>query len=1053
MRNFVLFLLSLFVLAQTPVAVAQKTAAFRDVEFTYRTALELYSKQKYSMAAKHFEDVMDQTKAQSGEMYINAKYHVAICHLYLFRKDAERLLLDFLRDHPQASQCRTIHFLLAKHYYQQKRYSKAAEYYAKVDKFALNETQLAEYYFKSGHTQFQLGNKQEALVAFNEIRNTENTYQKPATYYYAHISYEDKKYQAALENFLKLEKDPGYDAIVPYYITQIYYYQGEYAKAIEYGKPLLDSVVPKREAELNLILGSSYYNLKKYTEAFPYLDKYATTGAPGREESYRIAYCAMETKQYSKAITWFNKCVNTDDELCQVAWYHIGNTYLNMNKKEESRNAFNRCMKLDFNKTLKEDAHYNYAKLSYELGFNPYHDAISIVKTYIDKYPETPKADELKNYLVHMFVAGKNYESAYTTLSDIKNKGEQLQRAFQLVAFNLGTDYFYKSEYVKSEKYFGEVKKYPIEKLLNAESKYWVGEIHYNQKEWDLAIEGYRRFIEEPGSINSKYYNRAQYNLGYCYMQKGYLSGNNVRRSMDTGDDAAKEHYTQSLVHFRSFVDAKNEKDIARLNDAYLRIGDIYYIRMDNATALTYYDKAYASGGTGRDYALFQKAMCAGFNNQRNDKISMLKTLLEDYKQSKYIVDSKFEIAESYRVLEDRSNALTYYNKVIKDHPDNFMKVKRSRYEIALIHYRNKDYALSEKAYKAILNDYTTSADIDEALNGLKPVYSDQGRIDEWVALVKQYNKFDANRDKADSSYYETAEDYYFKKNYTKAVELLSGYLEQFKPARFELNAYYYLAVSFENLGKLEDAALNYEKVVAYSENAYTGTAIRKLANYYWNAKDYQKAIVYYGKIEQRSTDEAQLLEARLALLRAHVALKQNSEVVNYARKVIDAKNAKDDDKAEAYYYRANIAFESQNMNDAVTDYKMVEKLTQKEWKAEAAYKQCLIKYQKAEYTQTEKDLFVFFKQKPTYNYWLAKGFILLGNNYAQLGDTAQAKATMQSVIDKYNNATDGIIDEAKAELNKMIEAENRQQEQRKMQINTEGNLENQPQGEKEGDN
>lgn len=1017
-------------------ATAQRTAAYRDIELTYRTALDLFAKQKYSAAAKHFEEVAATQKNNGGEMVINSAYHVALCHLYLFRKDAEQLLLVFLRDHPQAAQCKTIYFLLGKHYYQQKRYQKAIDYYKQVDKFDLTENQLAEYYFKWGHSNFQLGKKQEAATAFNEIKNTENTYQKPAIYYYAHISYEDKKFQAALENFLKLEKEEGYSAIVPYYITQIYYFQNDYQKTVDYGVPLLDSVVPKREAEMNLIIGSSYYNLKKYDQAFPYLEKYSSLGAPGREESYRIGFCALETKQYSKAISWFNKCVNENDELAQTAWYHMANAYLRSNKKEEARQTFSRCMKVDVNPSIQEDAHYNYVKLNYELSFNPYHDAIESVKTYFIKYPESKRTEELKTYLVSMFLAGKNYESAYSTLSELKNKDLGLQRSFQLVTFNLGTDYFYKAEYEKAKKYFGEVKKYPIDKELNSESYYWVGESNYVTSNWDDAIQSYNRFLEEPGAINSTYYTRAQYALGYCYMQKGYLSSVNEMRSSGASSNVAKELYAQSLVHFRTFVDNKKEPDNLRLNDAYLRIGDIYYIRADNASALTYYDKAYASGMSGsKDYALYQKAMCAGFTNQKEEKISLMKNLLSTYKQSKYIGDAKFEIAETYRVMENKSAAMEYYKKVISEHPDNFLKVKRSRFEIALIHYRNKDYDLSIKAYKEILKDYPNADDIEEALKKLQPVYADQGKIDDWIALMKQYNKFDKNKEKADSLYFEKAEDLYIGKNYAKAIESFTSYLEQFVPARFELQATYYIAESYEMTTNFEKAAEAYEKVAAMPTNVYTKYAVKKLAYYYASKKDWAKAIDFEHRIETTTTDEAELLNSYLIQMRGHYQLKNNSALFIYAKKVIDTKNAKDDEKAEAYYYRAKFSFEQGNYVDAANDFKEVEKLTTKEWKAESAYTRCLIKYNNAEYTTVEKDLFAFFKQKPTYIYWNAKGFILLADNYLQLGDTAQAKATFKSIIDGYKKTDDEIISTATEKLNALTQREKQKTEEKKQQV------------------
>ena len=38
----------------------------------------------------------------------------------------------------------------------------------------------------------------------------------------------------------------------------------------------------------------------------------------------------------------------------------------------------------------------------------------------------------------------------------------------------------------------------------------------------------------------------------------------------------------------------------------------------------------------------------------------------------------------------------------------------------------------------------------------------------------------------------------------------------------------------------------------------------------------------------------------------------------------------------------------------------------------------------------------------PSYDYWIAKGFILLGDNYLAQRDTFQAKETYKSIVDNY---------------------------------------------------
>ena len=52
--------------------------------------------------------------------------------------------------------------------------------------------------------------------------------------------------------------------------------------------------------------------------------------------------------------------------------------------------------------------------------------------------------------------------------------------------------------------------------------------------------------------------------------------------------------------------------------------------------------------------------------------------------------------------------------------------------------------------------------------------------------------------------------------------------------------------------------------------------------------------------------------------------------------------------------------------------------------------------------------------------YWQAKCFILLGDIMRDRGNTFQARATYQSIVDGYSVADDGIIDEVKSRINSL---------------------------------
>jgi len=83
--------------------------------------------------------------------------------------------------------------------------------------------------------------------------------------------------------------------------------------------------------------------------------------------------------------------------------------------------------------------------------------------------------------------------------------------------------------------------------------------------------------------------------------------------------------------------------------------------------------------------------------------------------------------------------------------------------------------------------------------------------------------------------------------------------------------------------------------------------------------------------------------------------------------------------------------------------------------------------YIRKEYQEAENEIFDFIDMNTPHQYWMAKAFILLADLYLEKDDRFQAIQTLQSIIDYYENTTDGIIDLAmrkKAEIQRMEEAE-----------------------------
>ncbi|MFI5205141.1 MAG: tetratricopeptide repeat protein, partial [Flavobacteriales bacterium] len=314
---------------------------------------------------------------------------------------------------------------------------------------------------------------------------------------------------------------------------------------------------------------------------------------------------------------------------------------------------------------------------------------------------------------------------------------------------------------------------------------------------------------------------------------------------------------------------------------------------------------------------------------------------------------------------------------------------------------------------KLILDKYPNPVDQREALKRMKDLYQVQDKVDDWVALMKQYNLYDENKYAADTAYFENAENFYQSGEWANAIKTLDKYLQQFNPAHFALQAHFYLADSYVAKGEPAKSLEHFEYVIKQPSNIYTSHSILSAARIYLQQKNKDKAKEMYLEVEKTGNKVNDVAEARLALMNIYKEEDDLENAAVYAEKVLADQPKDDERKAECHYIKGKSAYRKEDYTSARTSFDQVIKLTKSEKKGEAGFLLCEMRYISAQYKQTEKELYDYFKQKPSYSYWLAKGYILLAMNYAALGDTTQAKATIKSVMDNYKKADDDILSSA----------------------------------------
>ena len=348
---------------------AQQTQVYSEPTADYNKALDLFSAQRYSAAEHLFEQVSKACTDQSN-MKIDADYYAAVCSMYLFHDNAERRLTDFIQLHPQSPKVKKIYFLLGNYAYRKHKLKDAIVWYYKVDPSNLDKDDAQEFYYKRGYTDFYLNHYDSAKADLAQVKDAGNSYSPAATYYYGYIAYKQKNYQTAINCFETLKHDPRFSSVVPYYIAQLYYLQGAYDKVPETVIPLIDSA-KKPDALFNVgqtykLIAESYYHLQKYTDAIPYYQKFANGGSLAETEAYELAYSYYATKQYKESVSWFQNAAYGNDSLGQNALYYLACAYLKSGNKQSASNEFLATYKLNYDPKLKEDALFNYAKLTYE---------------------------------------------------------------------------------------------------------------------------------------------------------------------------------------------------------------------------------------------------------------------------------------------------------------------------------------------------------------------------------------------------------------------------------------------------------------------------------------------------------------------------------------------------------------------------------------------------------------------------------------------------------------------------------------------------------------
>ena len=1001
------FFLSIATVLCTAV-FGQQTIYYSDPFTKFKEAKDYFQREQYSLAyplLKELKQSLRETDRANNSVTVQEiTYYTTACALKQSEESAEQQAIDYIDLEKNTARVQMMNFQLAEYYFRQKQFTKAVTHYEQANIANLSNSDIAAMKFHQGYSYFTMQQFAKAKPLFNTIRSMrDDPNYLDANYYYGFLAFRDKQYNDALQSFKIVENEKEYATVVPYYIAQVYYIQGKKEEALKYAEAKIKTGNSQYyDLELKQMIGHAYFERKEYDKGLPYLEDYVNRSPKvRREDLYELSYAYYMNNQFPKAIEGFKQLSGKEDSLSQSAMYLLGDAYLKTGQKSNARNAFLFCASNSSDRKQQEVSKFQYARLSYELDYQD--EALNSLRSFLNDYPNSTYDTQAKDLLVAVLTNTNNYREALSLLDGMKSPTPNAKRLYPRILYGRATEFVNDGQLADAEALLDKALKDPNNGAVLPFLNFWKGEIAYDNNRLDDAIKYYNAYVSagSPASGEANAAN-ARYNLGYCYLRK--------------------ENYQAALTFFEPLAKnpALNSDDLTQ--DAYLRTADCYYMERNYSKAKVMYENVIKFSWPAEDYATFQNAMIAGIRSSK-DKISLLSTMNRKFPSSELILDANMEIANTYMADEKFSEAIPFLNNVIKNNANASLK-PQAYLKLGTAYYNLNNNAGALKYYQELITLYPSSQEADDALDNVKVIYVENGKPDEYAAFMRKAGK-PISIDAEDSLTYAAAENQLVNGNTSAALNSFNSYLQKFPDGVYAVDAHYYRGEIYNGKKDWNNALNGYETVAANAPNNYAEKAILAAARInFFELKNYARAETYYIQLGKEASNQENQLEAMRGLLRSQYQLKKWAEAVANAKELAAAKGSSTDDKALANMAIGKSYSVNGQFDQAIANFKTVVQLNKAALAAEARYEIGNSWFELNKLSDAEKAAFEVINKSGSYDYWVTKAYILLGDVYFKQKDFFNAKATFQSVVD--NTIEPSLKSEAQTKLTQVTEEESK---------------------------
>lgn len=955
---------------------------------------ELFDKQLFSASLYDNSRLLNQNLNE--EQQKSAELQRAMSALQLGSPDGPGLMKSYILDHGNHPSVTSAGLYLGDHFFYKKNYREAIEGYALVNPNGLNEANKADVLFKQGYAYFQLKNYGQAAPFFDQAKVLNQAISPDANYYSGFIAMVTGNSSKAIVDLQAAGKSSFYATKVPYLISALYYQEGNYDQVIGYAEPLLASGQNlDRKETIHLYLAEAYYANKNFAYAAKNYDAFinAKKGTLSREEVYKAGISFFETGNFQRATDYLKVSASATDEIGQSSSYYLGHAYLKSENYQFATTSFQAASKSNFNKKIQEESLFNFAKTNLQKG--SFQVAISALDEYLETYPSGKNKEEAETLLSEALINSSDYLRALDQMDKIRNKSPRIQSAYQKVAYYQAMVYYRDQKNKLALNLLDKSQTFPIDKDLLLETHFWKAEIQAAEGSLPQSIRAYEAVKAMNPASTHPFLIKTHYGLGYAYFNS--------------------KNYPKAEEQFRLYTEKlRAAKEKQSYDDALLRLGDCQYVQKKFAEASATFQRAITESTSGIDYAYYRLAVVQNFQSRNSEALSQLDRLISGFPGSLHLEDAMYLRGQIYLEEVNYREASSAFSQLITGRPNSpFVPFALEGRAVSNFSQQNYDQTIAD--YKSILDKHPNAQNSETALKGLQETLALQGRSAEFGDYLAKYKSSNPGGGNVQSLEYEAAKSLYLDKNYAQAARAFESYLRSYPQSAQRPDALYFAGDAFLQAGDQERGLSYFRMLEKEPASPLRVRAMFKIGQIEMANKNYAAAIPYLETASQNARNKVEEAEAVQGLMIASFATLKFQPSISYAERLMTLDGFVAESTPTAMLTKAKAQRElnqkplaEETLRDLANRYKTIQG-------AEGVYLLAFSLQERGEVAKSNDVIFENSGPFADFDYWYGKMFLLLADNYLKTGEDFQAKATLESIVERSTNSE--IKAEAQAKL------------------------------------